>query len=169
MGDTADQVIAPIWKIYPATSHAEQYILNSRHCGNLLWQSSLTLLSPTYSPGSDPRCPDAEGFANVAAEHTSAANTTAAASAAHVTRDAFDFTSYPFLSLAFCRFRPRISVQSPVTPRIISNFPAHGKGPLLGKGVPSLGKVAGEAAEAIYSAVMRTGSAIVTARHIRLL
>ena len=40
--DATDQVIAPIWKIYPATSHAEQYIINSRYCGNLLWQSGLT-------------------------------------------------------------------------------------------------------------------------------
>ena len=43
VGDATDQVIAPIWKIYPATSHAEQYIINSRYCGNLLWQSGLTL------------------------------------------------------------------------------------------------------------------------------
>ena len=43
MGDATDQVIAPIWKLYPATSHAEQYIINSRYCGNLLWQSGLTL------------------------------------------------------------------------------------------------------------------------------
>ena len=46
MGDTADQVIAPVWKIYPAISHAGQYIINSRYCGDLLWQSSLTLYSP---------------------------------------------------------------------------------------------------------------------------
>ena len=36
---------APIWKMYPATSHAEQYITNSRYCGNLLcnhvWPCSL--------------------------------------------------------------------------------------------------------------------------------
>jgi hypothetical protein len=37
VGDTTDQVIAPVWKIYPATPHAEQYIINSRYCGNLLW------------------------------------------------------------------------------------------------------------------------------------
>ena len=37
VGDTTDQATAPIWKIYPATSHAEQYIINSRYCGNLLW------------------------------------------------------------------------------------------------------------------------------------
>jgi hypothetical protein len=43
VGDATDQVIAPIWKIYPAMSHAEQYIINSRYCGNLLWQSGLTL------------------------------------------------------------------------------------------------------------------------------
>jgi hypothetical protein len=30
-------VIAMIGKIYPATSHAEQYIITSRYCGNLLW------------------------------------------------------------------------------------------------------------------------------------
>ena len=30
VGDAADQVTAPIGKIYPATSHAEQYIINSR-------------------------------------------------------------------------------------------------------------------------------------------
>ena len=42
MGDAADQVTAPIWKIYHATSHAGQYIINSRYYGNLLiWQSSL--------------------------------------------------------------------------------------------------------------------------------
>jgi hypothetical protein len=40
-GDAADQVTAPVWKIYPATSHAKQHITNSRHCGNLPWQSSL--------------------------------------------------------------------------------------------------------------------------------
>jgi len=34
---SADQALAPIGKIYPATSHAEQYIINSRYCGNLLW------------------------------------------------------------------------------------------------------------------------------------
>ena len=45
VGNTADQVIAPVWKIYPATSHAEQYITNSRYCGNLLG-----IRSP-YSPG----------------------------------------------------------------------------------------------------------------------
>ena len=32
---------APIWKMYPATSHAEQYITNSRYCGNLLGIRSL--------------------------------------------------------------------------------------------------------------------------------
>ena len=37
VGNAADRVIAPVWKIYPATSHAEQYITNSRYCGNLLW------------------------------------------------------------------------------------------------------------------------------------
>ena len=30
VGDTTNQMIAPIWKTYPATSHAEQYIINSR-------------------------------------------------------------------------------------------------------------------------------------------
>ena len=30
VGDTTNQVIATIGKIYPATSHAEQYIINSR-------------------------------------------------------------------------------------------------------------------------------------------
>ena len=30
VGDAADQATAPIGKIYPATSHAEQYIINSR-------------------------------------------------------------------------------------------------------------------------------------------
>ena len=30
VGDATDQVIAHIWKVYPATSHAEQYIINSR-------------------------------------------------------------------------------------------------------------------------------------------
>ena len=30
VGNTTDQVIATIGKIYPATSHAEQYIINSR-------------------------------------------------------------------------------------------------------------------------------------------
>ena len=33
MGDTANKVIATIEKIYPATSHAEQYIINSRYYG----------------------------------------------------------------------------------------------------------------------------------------
>ena len=46
VGDATDQMIAPIWKLYPATSHAEQYVTNSRYCGNLLWQSSLTLQPP---------------------------------------------------------------------------------------------------------------------------
>jgi hypothetical protein len=32
----ADKVIAPVWKIYPAISHAGQYIINSRYCGDLL-------------------------------------------------------------------------------------------------------------------------------------
>jgi hypothetical protein len=41
VGDAADQALAPIWKIYPAPSHAEQYITNFRYCGNLLWQSGL--------------------------------------------------------------------------------------------------------------------------------
>ena len=34
VGDATDQVIAPIWKLYPATPHAEQYIINRRYCGN---------------------------------------------------------------------------------------------------------------------------------------
>ena len=50
MGDATDQVIAPIWKIYPATSYAEQYIINSRYCGNLLWQPGLTLQPPVNKP-----------------------------------------------------------------------------------------------------------------------
>ncbi len=37
VGDATDQVLAPIWKIYPAPSHVEQYIISSRLCGNLLW------------------------------------------------------------------------------------------------------------------------------------
>ena len=49
----------------------------------------------------------------------------------------------------------------PVTHNIAKNAAERTSKALLGKVFPSLGKVAGEAAEAIFSAVVRTGSALV--------
>ena len=37
------ETITPVGKIDAATSHAGNYTTNKIYCGNLLWQSSLTL------------------------------------------------------------------------------------------------------------------------------
>ena len=41
-----DQVITPIGKVDARFSHAGDYTTNKIYCGNLLWQSSLTLSTP---------------------------------------------------------------------------------------------------------------------------
>ena len=46
MGDTTDQVITPVGKVDARCSHAGNYTTNKIYCGNLLWQSSLTLPYP---------------------------------------------------------------------------------------------------------------------------
>ena len=46
MGNTTNQVVTPVGKIDAATSHAGNYTTNKIYCGNLLWQSSLTLPNP---------------------------------------------------------------------------------------------------------------------------
>ena len=46
MGDPADQVITPVGKVDARFSHAGNYTKNKIYCGNLLWQSSLTLPTP---------------------------------------------------------------------------------------------------------------------------
>ena len=51
MGDTTDQVITPVRKVDARFSHAGDYTSNKIYCGNLLWQSSLTLPHPVSSHG----------------------------------------------------------------------------------------------------------------------
>ena len=43
MGDTTDQVITPVGKVDARFSHVGNYTTNKIYCGDLLWQSSLTL------------------------------------------------------------------------------------------------------------------------------
>ena len=44
-----DQVITPVGKVDARFPHAGNYTTNKIYCGNLLWQSSLTLHHPTIS------------------------------------------------------------------------------------------------------------------------
>ena len=50
--DPTDQVITPIGKVDARFSHAGNYTTNKIYCGNLLWQSSLTLTPMTLTPKS---------------------------------------------------------------------------------------------------------------------
>ena len=46
MGDTTDQVITSVRKVDARFSHVGNYTTNKIYCGDLLWQSSLTLPAP---------------------------------------------------------------------------------------------------------------------------